>query len=525
MLGIDLAAQPTKTCACVLESEGTRLTARLHAGCDDEELTALVDGCRKVAIDAPFGWPEAFVGAVAGHHDGKRWPKPGEDGLTALTESLCFRATDRAVTQVRRPLSVAADKLGVTAMRCARLLDAWGKQGKAIDRTGSGRFVEVYPAAALVRWGLDPQGYKGAKGKRKLSTLLAKLRRQLPVLDLKTGDRELVASSDDAFDALVAALVGRAALLDLTDGPPKSLHDDAFREGWIHIPVRGSLPVLGATRRELTPKPAGALAEQLGKSSTAVNSAGYAAKFDDVLISTVSAGARRTISEQLSGKKGSELNPRQGGRPKFQAAHSSAALAANNFAPFLDGSEPVPFSRKLYSGPAELERECPTGLPGTPPTLDFVVEAKQILAVESKCIEPFSDHPANFKRAYADVADRMHPSWRSEYERLLDNPHRYRHLDAAQLIKHYLGLKSEFPDRSIVLTYLYWEPLNASELAPCRIHQAEIEAFAGGLGDPQVQFKPISYPELWRRWERRPGLAKHVKALRRRYEVNVSTAS
>jgi hypothetical protein len=57
--------------------------------------------------------------------------------------------------QTRRPVSVSTDRLGVTAMRCAHLLHRWSN-GQHIDRTGPGRFVEVYPAAALVRWGLSP---------------------------------------------------------------------------------------------------------------------------------------------------------------------------------------------------------------------------------------------------------------------------------------------------------------------------------------------------------------------------------
>jgi hypothetical protein len=119
----------------------------------------------------------------------------------------------------------------------------------------------------------------------------------------------------------------------------------------------------------------------------------------------------------------------------------------------------------------------------------------------------------------------MHHSWRKEYERLVENPNRYRHLDAAQLVKHYLGLKHTFPDRSIVLAYLYWEPLNAPDLPPCRIHRAEVETFARQLNDPQLEFKPMPYSKLWSQWKKRLELSKHVEALRRRYDVEVPAAS
>jgi hypothetical protein len=61
-----------------------------------------------------------------------------------------FRATDRFVDGIaRRPLSVSTDRIGVTAMRCARLLQEVGEErGKRLDLTGEDHVVEIYPAAA-----------------------------------------------------------------------------------------------------------------------------------------------------------------------------------------------------------------------------------------------------------------------------------------------------------------------------------------------------------------------------------------
>ncbi len=67
----------------------------------------------KIAIDAPFGWPEDFVRAIHTHSTSTDWPSV-----------------------------VAGD-------------------GEAIDRSGGGRFVEAYPAAALRIWELPSKGYKG----------------------------------------------------------------------------------------------------------------------------------------------------------------------------------------------------------------------------------------------------------------------------------------------------------------------------------------------------------------------------
>lgn len=49
---------------------------------------------------------------------------------------------------------------------------------------------------------------------------------------------------------------------------------------------------------------------------------------------------------------------------------------------------------------------------------------------------------ADFKPAYRDVVAMLaDKTWRAEYERLSEDPRRYRFLDAAELVMHYLGLR------------------------------------------------------------------------------------
>lgn len=43
--------------------------------------------------------------------------------------------------------------------------------------------------------------------------------------------------SDDAFDAVICALVAGAAALDKTRGPKPEDLSEARREGWIHVPT------------------------------------------------------------------------------------------------------------------------------------------------------------------------------------------------------------------------------------------------------------------------------------------------
>jgi hypothetical protein len=184
----------------------------------------------------------------------------------------------------------------------------------------------------------------------------------------------------------------------------------------------------------------------------------------------------------------------------------------------------VPFGDDEFSGTVHLEVECPTGLKGTPPTLDALVDGPRVLAVESKAVETFSPHEAKFRPVYESALSSVHRSWREEYERLIAHPRRYRYLDAAQLIKHYLGLRTTFNDRPITLAYLYWRPTNADEIAASVIHAAETREFASRVGDPAVRFVPMSYANLWDEWSRRedpPWLVQHAKALHARYDVTL----
>ncbi len=68
-LGIDPAAQPAGTAACVLSWSATKAQApTLARGLDDAALTQLRRDAAVVAIDAPFAWPEGLSVALARDH-------------------------------------------------------------------------------------------------------------------------------------------------------------------------------------------------------------------------------------------------------------------------------------------------------------------------------------------------------------------------------------------------------------------------------------------------------------------------
>lgn len=239
-LGIDLAAQPTNTSACAIDwGAGTPVVSGLASGLDDNALLEAIQGADKVGIDAPFGWPDDFVKAVSAHHNRAGWPGSGED-QDVYRFHLSFRATDRRLIEhgARRPLSVSTDLIGVVAMRCAYLLDRLAAWGEPVDRAGTGKVIEAYPAPALSSWGLSAVGYKSRVGMTRLPELLNQLEEALGGIQMTSEQREAMATDHNRFDALVASLVARAAALGLTQPPEtEEERDRAAREGWIHVPT------------------------------------------------------------------------------------------------------------------------------------------------------------------------------------------------------------------------------------------------------------------------------------------------
>ncbi len=254
-LGVDFATEPSRTAGCVIDwSGGKGRVVSLDSGLDDEAIVELAaEDVAKVGIDCPFGWPVAFVEAVARHDGGGVWPGRGAADPTAFRRLLSLRETDRHVQRElgKTPLSVSANLIGATAMRLAGLVDRLAHGGEVVDRSGAGRFAEVYPAAALMRWGLPSTGYKGRPGRAERALIVDGLLERLPGLHLTGRDVARCRGSDDILDSLLASLIARAAWLGLTDPPPPGAAVAAIvaREGWIHVPLGASAAQLCARPR------------------------------------------------------------------------------------------------------------------------------------------------------------------------------------------------------------------------------------------------------------------------------------
>ena len=225
--GIDLASQPARTAVCLIDWSGPRVVEhRLVA--TDANLLALVAGADRTGIDAPLGWPVAFVRALRDD----AWP---EDRTP-----LVHRATDRWVRAEtgKVPLSVSTDRIAYCAMRAAALL----ARIDGADRSGlAGPVCETYPDPSLARLGL--RAATRASYKREAVDARRAIVDALPPW-LGGLDRAACVASDDLLDALVCALVARAALLGRTVPPPAEVTDVAQVEGWIHLPQRMSVDEL-----------------------------------------------------------------------------------------------------------------------------------------------------------------------------------------------------------------------------------------------------------------------------------------
>ncbi len=176
---------------------------------------------------------------------------------------------------------------------------------------------------------------------------------------------------------------------------------------------------------------------------------------------------------------------------------------------------------------AEFEKKLPTGLGGTPPNLDFFATGSAgSVAVESKFSEVLSSKAARFSPSYdTAVSDLAEGPWARLFESLRGNPTRFRFLDAAQLVKHYLGVRYTLgvSGRSTLL-YVYWEPVNGSELAQFAKHRSEVREFSETVSGSSVSFAYCTHASLWVEWENsssRPDLTSYIAALRARYDVRV----
>ncbi len=208
-----------------------------------------------------------------------------------------------------------------------------------------------------------------------------------------------------------------------------------------------------------------------------------------------------TLAEFQRGS-GDELGG-NGRRGKMQALHSSSALAVNVFDYWRRRSLAwVAGALSLTSEPLSLrfEVQFPTGLPGNPPNLDlaFVLADQRTAAVESKFTEPYAHakQAVPFKLTYFPTGNGLwHDCALPRCQKIADRLHRrelqFEYLNAAQLIKHVLGLAQ--PSVGQFILFYLWYSVPSEE---ARQHGEEINAFADEIGS-ELDFRALTYQELF----------------------------
>lgn len=219
---------------------------------------------------------------------------------------------------------------------------------------------------------------------------------------------------------------------------------------------------------------------------------------------------------------------------KLASPESSAALAANCFAWFAHRPHLLPRFPGLEAAypPLSVDIEYNARFPwsgGRHPWLDAMITTPaEVIGVESKRFEPFR----GAKRASLSAAyDR--PVWgdrMGSFERIRDDLRSgsvaFKYLDAAQLVKHALGLLTEGrrAGKRAILVYLFAEP---AELAGRPIpaaalagHRAEVQSFAERVANSEVTFHSENYADWLSCWSAsEPDVTHHARRLSDSFDV------
>ena len=242
----------------------------------------------------------------------------------------------------------------------------------------------------------------------------------------------------------------------------------------------------------------------------AIDEDGYTEELNDNLFLPLTPEVLQELSADRAG------NPRD----SIFAVHSSAALVLNvffywrlynNLGPIISAICPNLVNYEIQG--LVFEARCPIewpltpGEPRNPPQLDVVIRyhhrdnpgVTKAIAIESKFREPYGGHKEEFADCY--LAPENATIWRGiEPLRELavgiqagDAP--FRRLKSDQLIKHILGLNSQFQGaRNYELIYL-WYPAPGNEAVQ---HEGEIKRFQKMTDacDPRIKFRAIGYQDL-----------------------------
>ena len=237
IIGVDCAVAPENTGVVVARWEGGVLTVELGArGSEDrrplEIILEAMEPTTLIAMDAPLGWPERFGELLAFHGAGHALPERAGRFFRRETDDVVARRLGK------RPMDVAADRIGRTAYAALSLLDGVRRDGwrpttlawSPGEAATGVHAIETYPAGRLKATALPAQGYKRRDQRPVRRRILDALTEEINV----GPEREGYLEDADQLDALLCA-VSAADFLQGACPAPENL-DRAKKEGWIWVP-------------------------------------------------------------------------------------------------------------------------------------------------------------------------------------------------------------------------------------------------------------------------------------------------
>jgi len=223
----------------------------------------------RVAIDVPFGWPTGLLDLLGRWRAGEQVYLPA-DRRRGRSETL-YRRTDLVTWDLTgvKPIPVGVESLAWVALRAFHVLSQAELHPPLAGRDSS--IIETYPKAALACWPDMPRGStkSGDAAPRVRAEVLALLAAGVS-LTMEDVDRRAILEQrkDHRFDAVICALVARAAMVGRTRLPAETDRKAAYEEGWIYLPVAGSLTSLARPEYLEVEMPDGFILETLEDSES-----------------------------------------------------------------------------------------------------------------------------------------------------------------------------------------------------------------------------------------------------------------
>jgi hypothetical protein len=221
----------------------------------------------------------------------------------------------------------------------------------------------------------------------------------------------------------------------------------------------------------------------------------------------------RDAREEFSAGAGQEL------AGDMRSLRSSSALVCNVF-DYWRGRDSTPIVRACgiegSNARIQFEQQFPTGLRGTPPHLDVLLQGEEEIpiAIESKFTEPFTATHNEFRPSYFAKQEIWQGLESVEAYAIAIDAREIapEYLGAAQLIKHTLGLQRAHGAKGFRLLYLWFDTGARDATA----HRREIEHFTAAVVD-DIEFVALSYQEMFGKLELMPDDSLYREYLIARY--------